>query len=254
MKTKRLIIKIDEDLCNGCGQCIVNCAESALYLEDGKARLRAEKYCDGLGACLGHCPTGALTLHEEAVDEYDHQAVEALIREKEQAKAAQKPLGCGCPSKQAMTMAPAKAPTSAGQGGGQSAEPGQSFLSHWPIQMRLVPVNAPYLQGASLLLTADCVPVALPDFHSRYVPGKVVLLACPKLDDAEAYVDKLAEIIAANNLKEITVLEMEVPCCAGMTRIVDAAMRQARAQVPVTTVVVSRQGAILPGRAGMKTL
>jgi ferredoxin len=250
MKTKRLIIKIDEDLCNGCGQCIVNCAESALYLEDGKARLRAEKYCDGLGACLGHCPTGALTLHEEVVDSYDHHAVEALIQEnKVKAEAESKPLGCGCPSRQVMTMAPAEAPSP-----GVDPEPGQSFLSHWPIQLRLLPVNAPYLKGASILLTADCVPVSLPDFHARYVPGRVVLLACPKLDDAEAYVDKLAEMLAANQFKDITVLEMEVPCCAGMSRILDAAQRQARTSVPVETVIISRQGAILPGRPGMKPL
>ena len=243
MKTKRLIIKIDEDLCNGCGQCIVNCAESALYLEDGKAKLRAEKYCDGLGACLGHCPTGALTLHEEEVDAYDHHAVEALIREQKQAHAAQKPLGCGCLSKQVMTLTPAKAPAAAGP-----SAPGQSYLSHWPVQLRLVPVDAPYLRDASILLTADCVPVSLPDFHARYVPGRVVLLACPKLDDAEAYVDKLAAILAANQVKDITVLEMEVPCCAGMSRILDAAQGQARTQVPVRTVIISRQGEVLPER------
>ena len=259
MGIQREIIKIDEALCNGCGQCIPNCAEGSLVLIDGKARMVADKYCDGLGACLGHCPQGALSIVVRDADEYDHSAVEELLtrplEEREKlAKQGEKPgfqplggpLGGaqaaprsgGCPGQGMMQMKPAS----------QAIKPGGpvlSSLSHWPIQLRLVPANAPFLKDAHLLLTADCSAVSVPDFHTRYVPGKVVLMGCPKFDDVELYIDRLREMFVQNTIKSVTILQMEVPCCSNLSTILQEALRQAGATFPVERIVAARDGQIL---------
>ncbi|OLN25676.1 Ferredoxin 3 fused to uncharacterized domain [Desulfovibrio sp. DV] len=241
---KRKIIEIDESLCNGCGQCVTGCAEGALEIIDGVAKIVADHFCDGLGACIGHCPTGALQIIERDAPEFDEQAVEERLAE---IKKTASP--CGCMSGAPVTMTPcqmANAPTA------QAAQPagGGSALAAWPIKLRLVPPNAPFLQGARLLLAADCVPPAFPAFHSAFLPGRIALLGCPKFDDVQSYVDKLAAILRQNTIVDITVLQMEVPCCSGMSRIAAAAIAASGKAVPATQVVVTRRGEI----AGMTPL
>ena len=206
---KRKIIEIDEALCNGCGQCVTGCAEGALEIIDGKAKIVADHFCDGLGACIGHCPTGALQIIEREAPEFDEQAVEERLAELKKPSSP-----CGC-------------------------------LSTWPIKLRLVPPTAPFLRGARLLLTSDCVPPAFPAFGSAFLPGRVALLGCPKFDDAQSYVDKLADIIRESAPQDITVLQMEVPCCAGMSRIAALAVAASGRDIPVTQVVISRRGEVL---------
>ncbi|OIO02798.1 MAG: 4Fe-4S ferredoxin [Desulfovibrionaceae bacterium CG1_02_65_16] len=266
MKATRKLITIDEALCNGCGNCVTGCAEGALAVIDGKARLVNEVFCDGLGACLGECPTGALTVVEVEAHDFDPDAVTRHLSSQGRVvpdhmpdpaslrlrQAAEGAAPRGCPGSQVMrlrqTAAPAPDVLSACR---ESNTPrGQSGpgLSHWPIQLRLVPPTAPFLQNASLLLAADCVPPACPDFHTRFLPGRVLLLGCPKFDDLEDYVRRLADILRANAIKDITVLRMEVPCCAGMAAIAQRAVAEVcaggGAQTPVHTVVITREGQV----------
>lgn len=257
MKVTRKIIRIDEELCNGCGECVPGCAEAALQIVDGKAKLVAEKYCDGLGACLGECPTGALTLEERVVEEYDHDAVEErveeLARRGEAPRAAlhkpqqTPPASGGCPGRGMMTMQPAAHASKAGAGASETPEGEKpSYLAHWPVQLRLVPPNAPFLKDAEVLIVADCVPVALPDFHARFVPGKVILMGCPKFDDAQAYVEKIAGILTQGQPKSITLLEMEVPCCQSLDHIMlHAAKAAGNPAIPAEKIIISRDGKIL---------
>jgi len=236
---KRKIIEIDESLCNGCGQCVTGCAEGALAIIDGKARIVADRFCDGLGACIGHCPTGALQIIEREAPEFDEKAVE------EHLAAGKKPAApAGCPGSRPMAMTPCQ------QANIPAAQPatGASALSTWPIKLRLVPPNAPFLRGARLLLTSDCVPPAFPAYAGAFLPGRVALLGCPKFDDVQSYVDKLAAIVRENDIVDITVLQMEVPCCSGMSRIAALAVAASGKTVPVTQVVVTRRGEI----AGMQ--
>ncbi len=226
MKNVRKIISIDEELCDGCGQCVMGCAESALRIVDGKARLTADRYCDGLGACLGECPTGALKIIEREADAFDEEAVEALAATQREAPAA----------------APGQC---AGLSVSQTGPAHGAGLSHWPVRLRLVPPNAPFLRNARLLLTADCVPVAMPAYHSDWLPGRVVLLGCPKFDEVRPHVDKLRDIFAQNDIAHATVLEMEVPCCSGMRRIAEAARAASGRKVPIERVVVSRRGEVV---------
>lgn len=259
MKVMRKIIEIDENLCNGCGQCVPGCAEGALAIIDGKARLIAEKYCDGLGACLGDCPTGALVVVEREADDFDEEAVEELLAtQKNQAappETAADSMACGCASSHIQSFAPAATPCqTANQPRAMAAAPGpaptgapvagtgQSALSHWPIQIRLVPPEAPFLKGADLLVAADCVPVAHPDFNRELLPGKAVLLGCPKFDDADSYVAKFSDIFRTAGIKSITIAIMEVPCCGSMRGIIQAAQQRAGTTVPVTEVVVGVRG------------
>jgi NAD-dependent dihydropyrimidine dehydrogenase PreA subunit len=242
MKLTRKIIEIDEELCDGCGQCIISCAEGALKLVDGKAKLIAERYCDGLGACLGECPTGALKVIEREADDFDEEAVEHHLHA---SRAAEKPvehtLACGCPSMQLQsfsrpeTSQPAERPT------GRSA----SALSHWPVQIRLVPANAPFLRNASLLVAADCTAFSYPDFHRDFLEGKVLMVGCPKFDDAEAYVEKFAQIFSSVPIKSVTVAVMEVPCCSGLPLMVTRGMELAGKKIPMERVVISARGEIL---------
>ncbi len=256
MNAMRKIIEIDEELCNGCGQCVTGCAEGALRIVDGKARLVADRYCDGLGACIGECPTGALTIVERPADAFDEAAVHELLAAEKAASMA-----CGCPSSNVMHLSPcaaANAPTGFGAPAqAAAAVPGQtraSNLSHWPIQLRLIPPDAPFLRGASLLLAADCVPASFPGYHD-FLAGRCVAIGCPKFDDAAAYVAKLTDMIRVSGITDITVLEMEVPCCHGLHRIALAAVKGSGEHVPVRRVVVSRRGEIIArenvgGRAG----
>ena len=241
MKVLRKIIEIDEALCDGCGQCIIGCAEGALKLVDGKARVVADKYCDGLGACIGECPTGALKIIEREADEFDEAAVEALLGKTHEKASA--PAG-GCPSAGLqMFSAPSaceKANLPAALDAGED-----SFLSHWPVQIRLVPSNAPFLHGADVLVVADCVPVAYPSIHKDFMKGRAVMMGCPKFDDAQSYIDKFAKICTHAGLKSITVLSMEVPCCSGLPMIVKKGLEISGAAIPLTEVVVSIKGKIL---------
>jgi NAD-dependent dihydropyrimidine dehydrogenase PreA subunit len=249
MKVTRKIIKIDEDLCNGCGNCVPACAEGALEIINGKARVIADIYCDGLGACLGECPTGALTVEERTADEFDEHAVEKMIAEKKGKK--DKPslppvlsmASGGCPSARMMqSFAPASSgPAAAG-------EPVESALSHWPVQIMLVPPTAPFLKGADLLVLADCVPVAFPTLHRDFLQGKRVMMGCPKFDNTEAYIEKFAQICRQSGIRSITSVVMEVPCCAALPVIVKKGMERSGVTVPMEEVVISVRGKILERR------
>jgi ferredoxin len=250
MKAVRNIIQIDEELCDGCGQCVPDCAEGSLKIIDGKARLVADKLCDGLGACLGSCPTGALQVIKREADEFDEDAVEAYLAE-EKKKAAAPPsamMDCGCASSHIQSF---KATPPVGGSSCQSAniptqipanKAGSSALTHWPVQIRLIPANAPFLQNAHLLIAADCTTVAVGNFQKTYLAGKTVMMGCPKFDDAESYVQRLAEIISTCNLKSLTILIMEVPCCSAMNVIVHKAIEKAGKTVPVEQITISTRG------------
>ena len=238
MKVKRKIIKIDEELCDGCGTCVPSCAEGAIDVVDGKARVVAEKYCDGLGACLRECPKGALTVEERDAEEFDEKAVEEYLEAKGKRETAhQIPMAHGCPSTQLRTFAPK--PTA------EDSASQSSTLSHWPVQINLVPPTAPFLKGANLLVAADCVPVAYPHFHRDFLKGKAVMVGCPKFDDVQGYVDKLADIFRTADIKNVTVLDMEVPCCSALPMIVKRGMEIAGRKVPLEEVVISARGEIL---------
>ena len=248
MKIMRKIIEIDEDLCDGCGQCVPDCAEGALEIVAGKAKMIAEKYCDGLGACLGGCPTGALRIIEREADDFDEEAVEELLRGKEEEKpAAPTTMDCGCASthiqsfQAATTCQAANEPV---QIGDQATSSG-SALSHWPVQIRLVPPTAPFLKNADLLVAADCVPVAYPHFHSELLAGKTVMMGCPKFDDAEAYIQKFAETFATSSINSITMAIMEVPCCSQMRHIIKEALNRANKDIKTEEVIVSAKGEII---------
>lgn len=241
MRKTRDIIQIDEELCNGCGQCILDCAEGALQLVDGKARLVGEIYCDGLGACLSGCPTGALTVVQREADEFDEAAVEELLQGQGQGAAPAEPQGMplagGCPGHAAMSLSPAPAAPAPGAAA--------STLGHWPIKLQLLSPQAPFLKGADLLLLADCAAASLPDLHARLLPGRAVALACPKLDNAQAHVNKLAELLAGAEIRSLTVVRMEVPCCGGLNWIVEQALAQAGKDLPVGEMVIGRGGQVL---------
>ena len=274
MKATRKLITVNEDLCNGCGNCVTGCAEGALAIIDGKAKLVNEVFCDGLGACLGECPTGALKVVEVEVEDFDPEAVARHLKAQGREVpdhmpdpaslrlSAPKPhghghAGGGCPGSRSMSLRPqgpsGASPCQQANVPTQQAGGGVSNLSHWPIQLRLVPPSAPFLQNASLLLAADCVPPSFPDFNARFLPGRVLLLGCPKFDDAQSYIEKLAEILRVNTIKDITVVQMEVPCCNGMTAIALRAAQAAGSNVPIETVVIERTGGIQPaGATGLR--
>jgi Fe-S-cluster-containing hydrogenase component 2 len=245
MKATRKIIQIDEERCNGCGRCVSACAEGAIALVNGKARLVAENYCDGLAACLGDCPEGALTIVEREADAFDPEAVEEHLEEMKKKPSLplfEAPtLACGCPSTQVRMFG------SPGETCG-SVETGQkisSALTHWPVQIRLVPPTAPFLKGADLLIASDCTAVAYPGFHQDLLPGKVVLMGCPKFDDGEDYIQRLAEIFRQAGITSVTVAIMEVPCCSKMPVIVGQALALSGKRIPVEVVVISALGEIL---------
>lgn len=244
MKSTRKIIEINEELCNGCGQCVPDCAEGSLKIIDGKARLVADKLCDGLGACLGSCPTGALKIVEREADEFDEHAVEAYLEsEKKKAAAAPKVMDCGCASSHIQTLKPLSPCQSANIPSMHKATDSQgSALSHWPVQIRLVPAHAPFLQNAHLLVAADCTAVAARNFQEKYLEGRAVMMGCPKFDDAEAYIKRFAEVISTCNLKSLTVLIMEVPCCSAMNVIVKKARDLSGVDLPIEQITISVRG------------
>jgi len=244
MKIMRKIVEIDDELCDGCGQCVPACAEGAIEIVDGKARIAAEQYCDGLGACLGECPHGALRIIEREADDFDEAAVEEYLKQKELPRQPAEPaLACGCPSAQIQTFVPSTPCQQANEPAVQSG--GGSALSHWPVQINLIPPSAPFLKGADLLIAADCTPVAYPNFHKDFLKGKVVMVGCPKFDDAQEYIQKLTDIFRTADINSITSLVMEVPCCSGLPMIVRKAMEAAGKEIPMREVVVSTRGVIL---------
>ena len=256
MKVLRKIIEIDEDLCDGCGQCITGCAEGALEIVEGKARVVADKYCDGLGACIGECPTGALCIVEREAEDFDEEAVEERLAQLE--KAEKKPAAAaprGCPSAQVHVFAPDRKPGEAvpPQAGGGTGMP-RSELTHWPIQIRLIPPHAPFLKNADLLVLADCSAVAYANLHEDLVKDKVVMMGCPKFDDAQEYIDRFADIFKTAGVNSVTTVYMEVPCCSGLPTIVRKGMEKAGVRVPVTDVVVSRKGEPVTDRPRMTRL
>jgi NAD-dependent dihydropyrimidine dehydrogenase PreA subunit len=276
MKTKRNIIEIDEEKCNGCGQCVSACAEGAIQLVNGKAKLVSENYCDGLAACLGECPEGALKIVERDADAFDPEAVEQYLKKQGSGSRGHKEKGfegsrvqgdkgtrqgdsptvfnserrtqnselnlpCGCPSTHLQMF---DSPCEAANRPVQHTDV-DSALTHWPVQIKLVPPAAPFLKGADILIASDCTPVAYPGFHNDFLKGKTVLMGCPKFDDTEEYINKFAEIFRIADIKSITALIMEVPCCSKMPFLIQQGMALAGKSIPVEIVVVSTRGKIL---------
>jgi NAD-dependent dihydropyrimidine dehydrogenase PreA subunit len=236
----RKIVRIDEELCDGCGLCVPSCAEGAIKVIDGKARLVADKLCDGIGACLGHCPRGAISIEERDAAPFEEVASHAVGPSVPPHRAT--PPFAGCPGSRVMQFAPrpaAKTVDAEADGASESA------LRQWPVQMSLVPPTAPYLRGADILLAADCVPFAYADFHRRLLAGRAVLVGCPKLDDVEPYVAKLAEIMRLARPRSLKVAIMEVPCCSGLVRVAQMAAMQAEWDRPVEAVVIGIGGEVL---------
>lgn len=247
MKIMRKIIEIDEERCNGCGNCVTACAEGAIEIIDGVAKVIADKYCDGLGACIGDCPEDALKIIEREADDFDEAAVEELLKQKDTQKKEGETIARGCPSTAMKTfpMAGGSEPCNCAENASAQPSGGPSALGHWPVQIKLVPAGAPFLKGADLLIAADCVPVAYPSFHADFLKGKAVMIGCPKFDDADAYVEKLAQVFAVSGIKSITSVIMEVPCCSALPMIVKKALEKSGAQIPFEEVVVSARGEIL---------
>jgi ferredoxin len=244
---RRKVITIDEEKCNGCGACIPACPEGALQIIDGKARLVKVSFCDGLGACLGECPQGALIIEEKEVDSYDEEGVIAHIRatspelleehlahlreHADELPSLHSNAGiAACPSAQVLRWE---------EGRGESERPAAapSELRQWPIQLHLVPPDAPYFQGADLVLVADCVPFAYANFHADFMKGKAIAIGCPKLDDVDAYIDKVTQILTQANPKSLTVVHMEVPCCHGLVQVARWALKRSGKDIPIEDVV-----------------
>lgn len=230
----RKIIRIDQEKCNGCGACAAACHEGAIEMADGKARLTREDYCDGLGDCLPACPVDAISFEEREAPAYDEAAVLEAKRQK-----APETLPCGCPGTQAKAIHREPADCEA-----HAPETAASQLSQWPVQIKLVPVNAPYFDGAKLLVAADCTAYAYGDFHRKFIRGHVTLIGCPKLDDVD-YTEKLTQIIAGNEIKSVTVVRMEVPCCGGIENAVKNALQASGKFIPWSVVTVSTDGRLL---------
>ena len=257
-RTTRKIVRIDEDRCDGCGLCVPDCAEGAIQVIDGKARLVGENLCDGLGACLGACPKDAITIEERPADAFDEAAVEARRPRPPAAEtgagqpacapgaapgAAPEPCGCPGAAIRRIAAAPPEAPRAA------AAAERPSRLGHWPVQLALLPAGGDVWRDADVLIAADCVAFAMPDFHERLLAGKTLAVSCPKLDDIGPYVDKLAGVFANSTVKSITVAHMEVPCCTGIVRVVREALERAgRADMPLRDVTVGVNGTIVRER------
>lgn len=272
---KREIIKIDEDLCNGCGECIPACPEGALQIIDGKARLVSDLFCDGLGACMGDCPQGAISVEERESEPYDEAGVMeniigkgdntikahlehlrdhgqmeylrealAILYEKEIPVPEMELSGCrcGCPGSESKTIEPGREKNSSGDHAGRI----ESQLRQWPVQLHLINPEAPYLENADLLISADCVPFAFADFHRRFIKDRVVITLCPKLDSGiDEYIDKMAEIFSSRNINSIIITRMEVPCCGGIEVIVEKALDKAGVSHMVQVNVISIRGDIV---------
>ena len=232
---KRKIIKIDEEKCNGCGLCAQACHEGAIGMVNGKAKLLREDYCDGLGDCLPACPVNAISFEEREAPAYNEEAVKAAKAQKEQR--AQAPLPCGCPGTQSRRIE-RKSHTA------HSVQESESELSQWPVQIKLVPVRAPYFEGANLLVAADCTAYAYGNFHARFIRNRVTLIGCPKLDEGD-YAEKLTAILQNNEIKSLTVVRMEVPCCGGIENAAKRALQASGKFIPWQVVTIGTDGSIL---------
>ncbi|GAB6100104.1 4Fe-4S binding protein [Halanaerocella petrolearia] len=256
---KREIVKIDEDKCNGCGECITGCHEGALQIVDGVAKLVNEEFCDGFGDCIGECPTGALTIEEREAKEFDIEATKDHVKELRGEEAVEEMMKAqeehadeedtttghnhshaghtgGCPGSRMRMMNKTNTEST------EDEVEVESQLEQWPVQIHLVPPTAPYFKNADLLVTADCVPAAYGNYHQKMLKGRAVAMGCPKLDDAQAYVDKLAAIIKENDLNSITVARMEVPCCGGLVRIAEQAIQTAGSDLDLEVETVGING------------
>ncbi|MDR1628794.1 MAG: 4Fe-4S binding protein [Oscillospiraceae bacterium] len=240
---KRKIIKINEDLCNGCGLCADACHEGAIGMVNGKAKLLRDDYCDGLGDCLPVCPTGAITFEEREAAAYDEEAVQRGMAE----KIANTPLPCGCPGTNAKSIERKHAPAvhvTPAVASSVSADAPESMLNQWPVQIKLVPPNAPYFRNAHLLVAADCTAFAYGNFHSEFMRNKITLIGCPKLDAGD-YSEKLTAILKENPIKSVTVARMEVPCCGGLSDAAVRALQNCGKMIPWQVVTISTDGRIL---------
>jgi NAD-dependent dihydropyrimidine dehydrogenase PreA subunit len=238
--TKRKIVKIDEEKCNGCGLCIPNCAEGALKIIDGKAKLISDEFCDGLGACLGNCPQDAIKVIEREAAAFDEEAVKKHLTpqdDKGSQVLIQENIPCGCPGSAVQDRRDEKSSQTTVEAGKLQTE-----LRQWPIQLHLVPPTAPYLKNADLLIAADCVPFAYADFHRDFLKDKVLIIGCPKLDDAEFYVEKLANILKSNDIKSVTIVNMEVPCCFGLQRITEDAIKKSGKIITLRQTIITTRG------------
>jgi Pyruvate/2-oxoacid:ferredoxin oxidoreductase delta subunit len=227
----RKIIKIDDAKCNGCALCIPNCAEGALKIVNGKARLISDKFCDGLGACLGHCPEDAITIEERNAEDFNEEAVKTHLNEQKHASSNNhfKDMTFTCPGSRVIDRR-------------DNISRLESELRQWPIQLNLVPAHAPYLRDADLLIAADCVPFSYANFHIDFLRGKTLVMGCPKFDNAEHYIEKLTDILKMNNIKSITLVNMEVPCCFGLQQIAEEAIKNSGKILPLRQTIISVQG------------
>jgi len=228
----RKIIKINEEKCNGCGACAAACHEGAIEMINGKAKLTREDYCDGLGDCLPACPTNAITFEEREAPAYDEEAVKKAQMQKQGIK-----LPCGCPGTQSKSLDRHISP--------DISSPSQpSMLMQWPVQIKLVPVNAPYFNNANLLIAADCTAYAYGNFHNEFIKNRITLIGCPKLDEGD-YTEKLTEIIKSNEIKSVTIVRMEVPCCGGIEHAAKEAIKNSGKFLPWRVVTISTDGRII---------
>lgn len=250
----RKVVRIDEEKCNGCGVCVPACAEGALQIIDGKAKLVSDKYCDGLGACLGECPQGAITIEERKAEEFNEEEAKHHLHAKQH---AEEKVPCGCPSAKVAQFSKTEEPLPCGcssatvtqferpmtAGVARQEEMGhQSMLRHWPVQLTLVPLGAPFLQGADLVLAADCVPFAYAGFHYDFLKDHALLVACPKLDDLQAHLMKLTEFLRRSDVQSLTVVHMEVPCCSGLMHMAKQAIRLSGKDIPLKEVIIGIKG------------
>ena len=238
---KREMIKIDKDRCDGCGLCVDACAEGALALIDGKAELIREDYCDGLGNCLPHCPQNAITIEVREAPAFKKEEAEAQMHTKRtlpKKPKKEETLACGCPSHSVRSLKKKEAPAC------HCADAPKGMLSQWPVQIKLLPTEAPFYQGSPLLIAADCTAYAYSRFHEDFIKGRITLVGCPKLDSVD-YSEKLTEIFARNDIKDITLTRMEVPCCGGMEKMVKTAIAQSGKDLSLTVVTISAEGEIL---------
>ncbi len=236
----RSIVKIDQEKCTGCELCIPACAEGALRIVDGKAKLISSKFCDGLGACLGECPQGAITIEEREAEEFDEKAVEKHLKGGQAAPPVHslRPTHQSCPSAQVMHFRRKLTQTETVN----SSKKSESMLCQWPVQLALLPPNASFFENADLLIAADCVPFAYPDFHKAFLKGRALAIGCPKLDNAELYKKKLTEIFKRCNIRSLTVVNMEVPCCFGLFRLVREALDSSGKEIPLIQQIISVKG------------